>query len=554
MSNELTVRQDIEGDDLALAEAHIRQVEPDIQAARNAVRAWLLSECGQDRPSGSIADAAATLAEAVVGTTSHAAVPIRFLAVPGLIPTTNEGNQLARSIVALAEARLPVLCNLLKFNAKQQTYEKYRSLEEAHQLIRSLLNPLLANYGDLDALLNARRLMSGALSHSAVRQYCEVFRLNEVRAIVEAVFSKLKRVAAAEVTLLADCEDCMATLARAKNTAPELGSFLALDFLLPFIENTERTLTDHLAAVSTRLSATISLVSETSSVTLVKRYPLAELNRSLMFDLPLKNSGPGLATDVRVDVTSEDASIYVADYQIQLGNVLPGAFSVTVDALVIAPVERLAGCIEISWGVIGSAERRHDIFAFTVIAQKSDIAWTKLEYWTPYSTDVAEGEQFLGRSERLRFVASKMLRSPMEPFYITGQRRVGKTSLIKAAPLFAQDKLASGELVFCYILWGSVQHANPQDSMHELGKTIEGFISDHLPRSIDLQSGDYRESLSGLVRLAEKAGVAAPNKRFAIIIDELDEIPPELYLQGKDLYKYNRIGFLCGIPVGAWAS
>jgi len=115
------------------------------------------------------------------------------------------------------------------------------------------------------------------------------------------------------------------------------------------------------------------------------------------------------------------------------------------------------------------------MFEFSVIAQSSAIDWQSLEYRTPYSTDVAEGDKFIGRTDKVRLLAAKLLRRPMEPFYIPGQKRVGKTSLALAAAEYAKANTPGSTLDYRYILWGAVARADPSVSLRQLGESIEDF-------------------------------------------------------------------------------
>jgi hypothetical protein len=63
-----------------------------------------------------------------------------------------------------------------------------------------------------------------------------------------------------------------------------------------------------------------------------------------------------------------------------------------------------------------------------ICAQNAGVPWEKLQYLHPYSTAVAKGDEFVGRREKVASLASKILRTPMEPFFVTGQKRIGKTS------------------------------------------------------------------------------------------------------------------------------
>ena len=120
----------------------------------------------------------------------------------------------------------------------------------------------------------------------------------------------------------------------------------------------------------------------------------------------------------------------------------------------------------------------------------------------------------------------------MEPFYITGQKRVGKTSLALASVRYALSKRAANTFWFQYVLWGEIAHADPIDSLRQLGETIEEFIISYLPEGIVSTKGDYHGSLAALVKLAKTAQKTSPNIRFAVIIDEFDEIHPDLFMHG----------------------
>lgn len=142
---------------------------------------------------------------------------------------------------------------------------------------------------------------------------------------------------------------------------------------------------------------------------------------------------------VTAEMTARSESVVLQEPLVVLGDVLPGDFSLGFDVLVLAPLQSFSADLQVEWGQIGVPERETDIFGFTVLAQAANIDWGALEYWHPYGTVPAEGSNFIGRGEVVRNLASRLLHSPMEPFYITGQKRVGKTSLALAAVKFASE-------------------------------------------------------------------------------------------------------------------
>jgi hypothetical protein len=273
--------------------------------------------------------------------------------------------------------------------------------------------------------------------------------------------------------------------------------------------------------------------------------------------VPLRNPGPGMATDVRITVEAVDQEVVLGGETIILGNVLPGDFSVTLDAMVISSCARFRQILSVEWSEIGSPSRNAELFEYQINAQASEVDWLALEYSMPYSTAVAEGAQFLGRFDKIRPLAAKLLRKPMEPFYITGQKRVGKTSLALAIAEFAKINDPSSTLDYKYVLWGSVAHADPGESLRELGETIAEYITGFLPDESKPPLGDYRGSLSGLIRLSEIAFKIYPDRRFVIVLDEFDEIHQELFLHGNlaetffgNLRALSRCNNICIVLVG----
>jgi len=248
--------------------------------------------------------------------------------------------------------------------------------------------------------------------------------------------------------------------------------------------------------------------------------------------LPLRNTGPGSAMDVQITATSESPNVTLQTETIMLGNVIPGDFSVAIDARVIAPCARFEGLLQVEWSELGNPARHSDFFEFHVISQRGDIDWPSLEYSSPYSTGVAEGEQFYGRKDKVRQLAARLVRQPMEPFYITGQKRVGKTSLALASVNYALSKSGPNTLLQLYILWGQIAHADATISLRQLGERIERLILSYLPSEHRPPKGNYDGSLSDLITLSNLARQAVPNAKFVIIIDEFDEIHQELFIYG----------------------
>jgi hypothetical protein len=157
------------------------------------------------------------------------------------------------------------------------------------------------------------------------------------------------------------------------------------------------------------------------------------------------------------------------------------------------------------------------------------VAWAQLQYAHPYSTAVAKGDDFVGRKEKVIALANRLLRTPMEPFYVTGQRRVGKTSLALAAADFA--KAQSPLIDYVYTLWGSVAYEDPRHFIRVLGNRITHFLQRGFS-NYNFGHHEFEGSLAPVLEVAEKVYQLDHKRKYVILIDEFDDIHPELYVQG----------------------
>ena len=523
-----------------------------VEEARKLLREWLRTRIGDTSNEQSIADLLTGLPVSVKNK-PIATVILRCLDVPGLLPESNSRNNLELSVVTLCEGTIPDLVKFIGVDIRAQTYVKFQALSGGHHKIRELLSPLKTPFSDLDAALNSRKNILGALNHSIVRSYGASFNIQQIKAIIEDIYFKLKSVEAVQPTLLIDIKECYKAVEDGKAIVIENGSFLAYDFLKPFVDNCKITLDNFVQSSKAKFATNIRPGFNSE---LPKRHPFHESGREIQISIPFKNNGPGLATNVKVTAIVDNDSLALGNPDIFLGNVMPGEFSVILDILVTAPVKKCCVVLDFEWGEIGTTETRKDVFDLIVLSQVTDIDWTSMEHWNPYSTQPAEGRDFVGRHEKVRTLAAKLLRLPMESFYVTGQKRVGKTSLVLAAVQFAKES-SSHLILHKYILWGSIAHEDPHASLNALGKSIEELI---LSASTDLrvtENTQYLGSLSPLIQLCETASRVVPNNQFTIFIDEFDEIHQELYLHGNlaetffaNLRALSRCKNVCLILVG----
>ena len=479
---------------------------------------------------GSLAETISHLTQSTNDVSDAACVVLRALSEDQIIQD-NSHNQTSRYIVEVAEKFQPHICSFIKIEKYRQNYEKFSELQKLHEKLIRHLEPLAMSYKSIDPLLAAKGKIQAGLKHGQVRNYLRPYNVAEFADLVESILANLERVSGLQSTLNSDVEACGRDIALAKAWVRNNPSFLSSQYLLPFAESSSTAIETFLAHVRGRISAKITRHPQSRSE-VKKRYPLHEDGKQLRILVPMWNEGPGVATDVVIKATTSSDSIAMDSSEIHLGSVAQGEFSIPIEALVIDQSRSFPIDLHVMWSELGGNERKEDIFEVSVLAQRADIDWQKHKYMNPYSTAPAEGERFVGREEQVEALVGRMLQTPMEATYIDGQKRVGKTSLAIAAVDAAVSASPEYDVRKCNILWGNITHVNPEIALKKLGEEIEEFILNSLPRDCGIGKADYSGSLSPIIKLATKAANINSKLRFVFIIDEFDEIPQEMFLQG----------------------
>ena len=186
----------------------------------------------------------------------------------------------------------------------------------------------------------------------------------------------------------------------------------------------------------------------------------------------------------------------------------------------------------VSWKIIGSTDVMEYDFIATIGAQKKDVDWDYLSSLNPYSLEIATGDNFHGREDFVSRLISRTKNGRMDSSYITGQRRVGKSSLAKSV----EDKLnkENSNCSVMYIECGDFKGPRSYSTVDTLRENIDSFLSNHLPQGLNINtSNPHSGSLASLTSILSHLEKTQPEKSFLIIIDEFDEINP-------DLYRYNQ--------------
>ncbi len=264
-----------------------------------------------------------------------------------------------------------------------------------------------------------------------------------------------------------------------------------------------------------------------------KKYPLHVVNKPFELHIPLEKTGPGVALNVRACCIADNCEVLTDDTN--LGDIDSDSFILTLHLSLDAPTDGLEVDVSIEWDVLGKTATRTCDFTLRVLAQRTDLDWKALSQMQPYRLEVAHDEHFYGRRDALRRLMHSLDPHSMQSCYITGQKRVGKSSLARAVEAGIKNAPHDGayEYDVLYLECGEIRHATGPDTLQELGQRLEVFLSNLLPRHVEWANQNYSSSLVPLNRLLLSLNREVPDVRAVVILDEFDEINEDLYRYGE---------------------
>jgi hypothetical protein len=165
-----------------------------------------------------------------------------------------------------------------------------------------------------------------------------------------------------------------------------------------------------------------------------------------------------------------------------------------------------------------------------IVAHQVNIDWSDLEGSKPFASyPVEQRSQLVGRDHELSILEKAFRRRPLSNLYVVGQRRVGKTSLIRV--LTNELRRGAPGLHVAIVEAGAFRD--------KTGPTIGALgrgLAERLIRSVDLKDEvampDFDQSLAPLTEVVEQILEWDSELNILFVIDEFDEIPPEAYRRG----------------------
>jgi len=465
------------------------------------------------------------------GRREAAILTVRALAVEDLLPFA-EDHMLELRVAALVEEGFSDQCRNLKLSEKRQTFEKINALKGLHEQICQSLRLLRELSPRLAEINNAKSDIQRAVRKEQCSAYLQPFEWTNLRSKILHICDQLSELGACRDSsyksrfdeVSESCQD-LAALARAP-------TFLNKEYVAPFAASVAEAL--HVLKSDSVNTFPCTIESRRKPPLIAeKRYPLHQVNKMLTITVPMVNNGPGVAVDVTVELDCGNSSSIALDVEeVRLGDIPPGEFAVSFRAMVVEPASAVSMAMQVNWNQL-FGEPKSVALDLRLAAQDTNVDWDLLEQLDPYSLEVADGDRFVGRTVKIQAIGNRLLKAQMSSTYITGQKRIGKTSLAQAVLryLAVHAKSPVAYKTF-YLEWGEYSTADARGTVKALGEQLYEFLRSQLPPEVTLPAPTFEGSLAPLNVIAKTLEVHQPDKRFVIVLDEFDELHPEMYRFG----------------------
>jgi hypothetical protein len=306
--------------------------------------------------------------------------------------------------------------------------------------------------------------------------------------------------------------------------AQDFGTKYSSDYLAGFANKLVDLLQRHFA--ESPLCKPVALSVEK----LDKKYPLHIREGGFTLAFVIHNPGPGYAFDVSFELFITD-NILPKNPILFLGDLRSGYTLVEIPSKINYVEDIAYAQTELKWVNFDGTTGLHAFYC-EINGQRTDIDWNSISGEDPYSLEpVTTDEELVGRTEILDNLVAKALASSIGSSYVFGQRRVGKTSIVRTlhTRLNRQNKT---NYVPIYLEGGDYIYPDARTTIENLGKTLCKEIRRCDSRFSNIEIPIFNGALSPLVDFLKSVQQIVPDCRLLFILDEFDGLPIDLFKRG----------------------
>lgn len=413
----------------------------------------------------------------------------------------------------------------LGIDIKQQTYEKEKRLKDFVSIIEKELSTTILSMNSLEMLHNFRQSLMQKINSQLFKTILWPFlprhlldiRMKEVFVTIDEYLDEKGP------GIILAFKKANETLKDFLGEAEQHGSRYSCSYLGDLAKKLFDLLQKHFEASPYSKPAKLSINPSN------KKYPFYSKGRDINLGFIVKNEGHGYAFDITLQMM---ADLLLERSEIYLGHLDPNCSIVAeLPAKVSSPRESIDIIGELKWINFDKTIDRKD-FDYKLEGQRSDIDWDNLANADPYSLRAVEEEnELVGRAEILEQLVTQAQAESIGSSYIFGQKRVGKTSIVKTLKKLL-SRLIPRDFLVVYLEGGDFVHPSAEITIENLGVKLCEEIKEADVRFRSLEIPAFHGALSPLDKFLRDILKVAPGYKILFILDEFDELPINLYQRG----------------------
>lgn len=446
-----------------------------------------------------------------------------LLRVYSINPTLLTNISVKHNVHKLIESVLPEVYAISNLNGKSETYEIENRLNNFTKNIEKQISQNLNSKFDLDLIQVYENNYRSSLNKNSSKHLLETFWGDTIeRQSIDNAFKLLRSYTDCELNEKYDrYNKSLNILDSIIDSVNEVNTKYSIEYILNPFKKIRETLKVDFESNPFSKSAKLT-VQKT-----IKKYPFSPgIDYKIQFQI--LNESTGYANDVQIKITLYSDDIIQLKNQEQFVGVVKTSSLVEFNYKGLINSDNILIYGQITWVNFNGEENSSD-FEIILDGQKNNIDWEDIEKEEPYDLEpVTEENNFIGRKKII--LDLKKIRKKVSSSYIFGQRRVGKTSIVKTL----QSIASSSEMLFIYIEAGDWESAgNPNQSLNDLGTRICNKIKRHSQKFKSIELPKFEGSLNRITEFLDEVSEIESSLKVVIILDEFDRISRDLLYESE---------------------
>lgn len=418
--------------------------------------------------------------------------------------------------------------NFLKLKPTDQTFEKELKLRELTSSVEKNINNELYSLTSLQGLSSFRgrylKVINNNVSSFILNEFLgddltSSVKLNEVFSLITKYVEKKQKNAVTVDTF----NNAFTALEEFILETKQFKTEYHTKYVLGLAEKIKLLLNHDISKLDSFKPTNVKLEQ------IDKKYPLHEKNRNVLISIDIINIGPGYAFDVELNIKTLFDNIKIDKPFNYIGKLEPSSINFHIPVTVLVEEAIALIQIELVWKNFDNSIRKEE-YEFEIEGQRSDIPWEEIRFEQPYSLEAVETtEELVGREEIVDKLLRQTLTKNIGSSYIFGQKRVGKTSIVKTL----RSRILSDDYLVIFLESGDYICPTAKDTVIKLGRKICQKINTFNTKFSSLKIPEFTNgAFSSLIDYLDSVLTIDPKIKILIILDEFDELPKELYKRG----------------------